>query len=162
MDSATDNRELSKTIAEALSAATAHMLQGKSAVFEAKGIARGALDGFYTVAHSLYKNGQYADAVRMFRQLCFYDHNNLHYWLGLGYSQKMLKDYRGAFATLFFVLICLECDDKHAEICLHIAECCGFLGKRIEATQYAAEAMNSGNQLLQDRASVLLAAVSSH
>jgi len=155
-----DNSEI-KLTAQSISESVNQMLRGKSTLYEAKGITKQSMDGLYAIAHNLYKNGKYEDALRIFRQLCFYDHSNIHYWLGLGYSQKMLKDYRGALATLIFTVICFDCDDQREEICLHIAECFSFIDKRIEAMEYATEVMKGSNQLLKDRASVLLEAVSS-
>ena len=111
------------------------------------------------VAQRFYENGKYEDAIRIFRQLCFYDHNNVHYWLGLGYSQKMLKDYRNAMTTLSYVLAYLEDNGKNAGVYLQLAECCSFLHRNEEAEEYAKEAMKTGDQAIKDRAGVLLEAV---
>ena len=151
-----------ETIAQAISEYADKILQGKKTVFEARDIDRQAMDSLYRVARSFYKNGKYEDAVRIFRQLCFYDHNNIHYWIGLGYSQKMLKDYRDALTTLSFVLVYLDSGDKKAEVYMQVAECCSFLGRDEEAKEYATEAMIGGNQFVKDRASVLFEAVSDH
>ena len=131
------------------------VLQGKETVYQARGIERQAMDSLYGVARSFYQNGKYEDAVRIFRQLCFYDHNNAHYWIGLGYGLKMLKEYKEAMTVLSFVLSYLDSGDKTAEVYLQLAECCGLLGRDEEAKEYVIEAIKGGNQSIKDKASVL-------
>ena len=154
-----DSLRAVETITQLMSDYADKVLQGKKTVFEARGINQQAMDSLYRVARSFYINGKYEDAARIFRQLCFYDHNNVHYWIGLGYSLKMLKDYRGALTTLSFVLVYLDSEDKKAEIYMQAAECCSFLGRDEEAEEYATEAIKEGNQTIKDRATVLLDAV---
>ena len=150
-----------ESITQTMSEYAGKVLQGQETVYEARNIDRQAMDSLYMVARSFYKNGKYEDAMRIFRQLCFYNHNNVHYWLGLGYSQKILKDYRDAMTTLSFVLAFLDSGNKSAEVYLQVAECCGFLGRDEEAKEYAAEAMKSGDRLIRGRASVLIEAANS-
>ena len=157
-----DSLKAMESITEAMSEYANKVLQGKATVYEARGISRQAMDSLYRVAQSFYINGKYKDAVNIFRQLCFYDHNNVHYWIGLGYGQKMLKNYKAALTMLSFVLTYLDSGDKRAEIYLQVAECCGLLGRNEEAEEYAIEALKGGNQVIKDRASVLLNAVVAH
>ncbi len=154
-----DSLKAVESITQIMSDYADKVLQGKKTVYEARGIDQQAMDSLYMVAQRFYKNGKYEDAMRIFRQLCFYDHNNIHYWLGLGYSQKMLKDYRDAMTTLSFVLAYLDDSDKDAEVYLQLAECCSFLGRNEEAEEYATEAMKSDDRAIKDHAGVLIEAV---
>ena len=156
-----DSVKAVESITQTMSDYANKVLQGKKTVYEARGIDQQAMDSLYMVAQRFYDNGKFEDAMRIFRQLCFYNHNNVHYWLGLGYSQKMLRDYRDAMTTLSFVLAYLEGGDKNAEVYLHLAECCSFLGRDDEAEEYAIAAMNRGDQSIKDHASVLIEAVNS-
>ena len=144
-----------ESITQAMSDYADKVLQGKSTVYQARGIDRQAMHSLYSVARSFYENGKYEDAVRIFRQLCFYDHNNVHYWIGLGYGLKMLKEYKQALTSLSYVLSYLDSGDKSSEVYLQIAECCSFLDRLEEAKEYVTEAMKGGNQSIKDRASVL-------
>ena len=151
-----DSLKAVEAITETMSDYASKVLQGKATVYEARGIDQKAMHSLYSVAQSFYKNGKYEDAMRIFRQLCFYDHNNAHYWLGLGYCLKMLKEYREALTVLSFVLSYLDSGDESAEVYLQLAECCSLLGRHEETKEYAIEAIKRGNQSIKDRASVLL------
>ena len=155
-----DSMKAVEAITQTMSEYASKTLHGNDTVYEARGIDPQAMDSLYRVAQSFYKNGKYKDATRIFRQLCFYNHNNVHYWIGLGYSQKMLKDYRDALTTLSFVLTYFDSGDKKAEIYLQVAECCSFLGRDAEAKEYIGEAIKSDNRLIKDKAGVLLEAIS--
>lgn len=154
-----DSVKAVESITKRMSEYADKVLQGKASVYQARDIEQRAMDSLYMVARSFYRSGKYEDAMRIFRQLCFYDHNNVRYWLGLGYSQKMLKHYRDAVTTLSFVLAYLDSEDKSTEVYLQMAECCSFLGRNDEVLEYATQAMQSDDSMIRDRASVLMAAV---
>ena len=156
-----DSSKAVESITRTMSEYADKVLQGRETVYEARGIDRQAMDSLYMVAQRFYENGKYEDAMRIFRQLCFYNHNNVHYWLGFGYSQKMLKHYRDAMTTLSYVLAYLDDGTKNAEVYLQLAECCSFLGRNEEAKEYASEAMKSDDRSIRDRAGVLIEAVNS-
>ena len=154
-----NSSKIVESITQMMSDYADKVLQGKETVHEARGIDRQSMDSMYMVAQRFYENGKYQDAMRIFRQLCFYDHNNVHYWIGLGYSQKMLKEYRDAMTTLSFILAFLDDSDKTYEVYLQLAECCSLLGRNEEAEEYATEAMKSDDQSIKDHAGVLIEAV---
>ncbi len=51
---------------------------------ELKGISDEELEAIYAVGHNLFTTGRYEDAEDAFRLLCFLDHLNKKFWLGLG------------------------------------------------------------------------------
>ena len=157
------NTEHVEAAVQALAEHSDKVLQGKASLYEARGLDADAMEGLYAVAHSFYSNGKYQDALKIFRLLCLYDHNNVRYWLGLGYTQKMLKEYTEALVTLTFALVYLDCGDETAEAYLHTAECCSCLGRWNEARDYATEAMKlSDSQPFHNRAEAVVEAASTN
>lgn len=153
------NTEPVEVALQALAEHSDMALQGKASLREARGLDAEAMEGLYAVAHSFYNSGKYEDALKIFRLLCLYDHNNARYWLGFGYSQKILKQYADALVTLSFALVYLDCGDETAEAYLQVAECCSCLGRWDEASEYASEAMKlSDDQSFHDRAEVIMQA----
>lgn len=55
------------------------------------------IDKLYAVAYVYYKNGQYTNALPLLQLLTMVDPQVSKYWLGLGASQQMLKEYAEAF-----------------------------------------------------------------
>jgi Flp pilus assembly protein TadD len=109
-------------------------LQGQRNLKDARGISDEAIDGIYGVAHELYAGGKYAEALRGFRLLCLYDHENPKHWMGLGYCRQMLADYMGAATALSYSTLYL--DDHDWELYLNLARCLIMLGRKGTATEY--------------------------
>jgi len=70
------------------------------------GLSEDDLEAVYAMARSLYNNRKYDDALAMFRFLCHLEHTCSKYWMGMGATQQMLKDYDAALnaygmATLY-------------------------------------------------------------
>ena len=70
------------------------------------GLSEDDLEAVYAMARNLYNNRKYDDALTMFRFLCHLEHTSSKYWMGMGATQQMLKDYDAALkaygmATLF-------------------------------------------------------------
>ncbi|WP_330926235.1 SycD/LcrH family type III secretion system chaperone [Candidatus Sororendozoicomonas aggregata] len=76
-----------------------------------------SMEAIYSVAYSLYQSGKYDEAVQIFQFLCFYDHFNKKYFLGLGACQQMLKKYSSAI-EIFTLATVLDADDPRAMVYL--------------------------------------------
>ena len=120
--------------AVAIFAEGATILQGRRNLKDARGISDEAIDGIYGVAHELYAGGKYAEALKGFRLLCLYDHENPKYWMGLGYCRQMLEDYMGAATALSYSTLYL--DDHDWELYLNLARCLTMLARKDMAMEY--------------------------
>lgn len=54
----------------------------------------------YNVAHLRFTAGEYEEALIVFHYLCWLNHLNADYFLGLGATQQQLKHYEKAINTL--------------------------------------------------------------
>ena len=87
---------------------------------ELKNLSPETMESVYSVAYSLYQNGKYEKATKVFQFLCFYDHYNAKYYLGLGACRLMEKEYESAI-ELFSFAAAMNTDDPRAM--LHIGDC---------------------------------------
>lgn len=74
----------------------------------------------YTLAYHLYENGKYIDSQRIFRFLTICEPFNRRYWMGLGGSYQMLKNYAGALEC-YSVAAVQEPNDPYVH--LYAADC---------------------------------------
>ena len=88
------------------------------------------MEALYATAYHLYKGGRYQDALKLFKALCFFDHMQPKYWLGLGAVRQMLKDYQGAIAAYAYAFM-LDFNDPRPP--MYAAECLLAMGKKAEA-----------------------------
>jgi type III secretion system low calcium response chaperone LcrH/SycD len=94
------------------------------------GLTEGDMETLYHLAYSQYRQGQYDDAEKTFRVLCFHDHLSERFWLGLGAARQMLKDYEGAILAYSMIP---ESGGFNPLAPLHAAECYLALGLYEEA-----------------------------
>ncbi len=66
------------------------------------GISDEAMEATYSMAHAHYESGNYEQAAEAFQYLCYHNHEEPRYFLGLGACQQMLKAYGQAAETFFF------------------------------------------------------------
>tara|TARA_B100001248_G_scaffold241598_1_gene208388 strand:- start:61470 stop:61970 length:501 start_codon:yes stop_codon:yes gene_type:complete len=104
---------------------------------EVQGISDESMDAIYSIAYSLYQNSKYEDAHKVFQFLCFYDHYEKRYWLGLAACRQMLKEYEGAVDAYGFAAF-LDTDDP--KIPLYAADCLLASGDK-ERAQHALESV---------------------
>lgn len=64
-----------------------------------------ALKKMYAAAYHYYEHRRYSEAENTFRILTLADLNNPNYWLGLGASQQMQKNYLEAIQSYQFALL---------------------------------------------------------
>ncbi|WP_419532979.1 SycD/LcrH family type III secretion system chaperone [Endozoicomonas sp.] len=94
---------------------------GKGGTFkDLKNMSDDAMEAIYSVAYNLYQGGKYEEAQKVFQFLCFYDHFNRKYFLGLGACQQMQKQYDNAIEIFSFATI-LDSDDPRPM--LYIGDC---------------------------------------
>jgi type III secretion system low calcium response chaperone LcrH/SycD len=84
------------------------------------GLGEAEMEAIYGLAYGQYQQGRFEDADKTFRVLCFHDHRNPRYWLGLGATRQQLKDYEGAIAA-YSMLAEMGGNDPLAP--LYAAEC---------------------------------------
>lgn len=77
-------------------------------------------EALYAFAYGFYENGIYDKAVHFFRFLTLMQMNNKKYWMGLGASYHMLKDYECALQCYGYAAFL---DENDPYVHLHAAEC---------------------------------------
>nr|WP_306671610.1 SycD/LcrH family type III secretion system chaperone [Endozoicomonas sp. ONNA2] len=95
-----------------------------------KNMSDDAMEAIYSVAYNLYQGGKYEEATKVFQFLCFYDHFNRKYFLGLGACQQMLKQYDSAIEIFSFATL-LDSDDPRPM--MYIGDCHMAKGDRENA-----------------------------
>jgi len=92
-----------------------------------KGFTDDEMEAIYSVGYNLLQNGKAEDAENVFRFLCFFDHLEKKFWLGLGMCRKAQKNFAGAVDAFGFAGL-LDVKDPRAP--MHAAECHIALGNR--------------------------------
>ncbi len=111
---------------------------------ELKNLSDESMEAIYSVAYNLYHGGRYDEAKKVFQFLCFYDHYNQKYFLGLGACQMMEQDFETAI-ELFSFASSLDIDDPRAMLC--IGDCNMAMGRPAAAKiAYEAAASWAGDQ----------------
>lgn len=125
---------------------------GKGGTFkDLKNMSDDAMEAIYSVAYNLYQGGKYEEARKVFQFLCFYDHFNRKYFMGLGACQQMMKEYENAIEIFSFATI-LDSDDPRPM--LYIGDCHLAMGNKDEAkTAYetAIEWAGSRDEFAEDK-----------
>ncbi|WP_299731955.1 SycD/LcrH family type III secretion system chaperone [uncultured Endozoicomonas sp.] len=85
-----------------------------------KDVSDDAMEAIYSVAYNLYQSGKYDEAQQIFQFLCFYDHFNRKYFMGLGACQQMKKEFDKAIEVFSFATL-LDSDDPRPMI--YIGDC---------------------------------------
>lgn len=91
-----------------------------------------ALEAMYSIACSVYEQGQYAEAEKMFKLLCLMDHRDMRFWLGLGASRQLLGRYEEAISTYLYAVYNLA---EEPILYFYIAQCHLSLGQTQAAQQ---------------------------
>lgn len=133
--------------------------QNGKTIRELKGMTREEMEAVYNVAYNVYSGGDYEKAQKIFQFLCFFDHLEKKYWLGLGSCRQMLKRYQEAIEAYTFAML-LDSDDPHPPF--YAADCHIALGDREAAISGLTAALEwSGDsaeyQSIRERAGALLA-----
>ena len=112
----------------------AALLDGHENLAARRGITREQLDGLFDFSYERYVTGDYEAACRGFELLCLYDHANVKYLQGYGYSLQALGQYHKAALCLYFSSTLME-RGSHAwgEQCLAVARLFARAGDKQQA-----------------------------
>lgn len=125
---------------------------------ELKGVTDQELEAVYAVGHNLFANAKYEQAEDAFRLLCFLDHLNKKFWLGLGACRKARQNYNGAIDAFGLAGIL---DLKDSRAALQSAECHILLGNRpAAASAYTAVLKYGTEPAARSRAEMMLQTLS--
>lgn len=107
-----------------------HLLNEGGVLRDVRGITKEQMEAIYSVAFNLYRAGKYDEAEKVFRFLCFFDHLEKKFWMGLGSSQQAQKNYQNAINAYSYACV-LDIKDPRAP--LQAADCHIALGNTKEA-----------------------------
>ena len=104
---------------------------GKGGTFkDLKNMSDDAMEAIYSVAYNLYQGGKYEESQKVFQFLCFYDHFNRKYFMGLGACQQMQKQYENAIEIFTFATVLDEHDPRPM---IYIGDCHLAMGDKEKA-----------------------------
>jgi type III secretion system low calcium response chaperone LcrH/SycD len=126
----TEQQAAGSEIEKNLDAILDHFLTSGGVFKDAHAISDEEMEAIYSVAYNLYENGKYDDALQVFKFLCFFDHMEKKYWLGLGAVRQMLRQYDDA-VNAYSMAAMLDIDDPAPAS--HAADCLLLAGKKEEA-----------------------------
>ncbi len=115
------------------------------------------LDVLHRLAHVLYLQGQYDDALRYFWFLALHAPADTRYLKGLGASQFMAKRFGEAVVTYSFLTMLSPNDPEVQCMCGHALLMRGELADARQCLEYAARL--PGESAFTDRAQALLALI---
>ena len=125
---------------------------GKGGTFkDLKNMSDDAMEAIYSVAYNLYQGAKYEEAQKVFQFLCFYDHFNRKYFMGLGACQQMMKEYENAIEVFTFATV-LDTNDPRPMI--YIGDCHLAMGDKSKAKmsyETAMEWVGDGGEYEDDR-----------
>jgi type III secretion system low calcium response chaperone LcrH/SycD len=99
---------------------------------QAMGLTDQECEAMYAYGHSLYAQGKYEDAFKIFAQLVAYSHMESRYQLALASAMQMTKRYEEALQHYMIVTV-MRLDDPSPVY--HCAECLLALGRPVEAKE---------------------------
>ena len=99
---------------------------------QAMGLTADACEAMYAHGHSLYAQGKYNDAFKIFAQLVAYDHMDSRYQMALASAMQMTRRYEEALQQYMIVTV-MRIDDPVPVY--HCAECLIALGRPDDARE---------------------------
>jgi type III secretion system low calcium response chaperone LcrH/SycD len=117
------------------------LLASGGSLKDIRGLSDTDMEVLYSMAHTLYTGGKYEKATAVFRFLCLFDHMNFKWWMGLGASQQMQKQYEEALKAYAYATMLDVMNPKpqfHAGYCLLALEMYEEAAAAFEATIAAA------------------------
>ncbi|MGC8718448.1 MAG: SycD/LcrH family type III secretion system chaperone [Thermodesulforhabdaceae bacterium] len=107
------------------------VVKGEMTLQEVKGFTDEQMEAIYSIGYNLYQAGKYNDAVQVFTWLGIFNPFVSKYWLGLGASLQMIKDFENALNAYAVAAITSEPEDPVPH--LHAGECYVGMGDIEEA-----------------------------
>lgn len=102
-------------------------MQNGKTLKDIKGLTAENMEAIYGVAYNAYSAGNLDQAHKVFQFLCYFDHLEHKYWMGLGATRQMLKDFSSAVDAYSFAGL-LNINDPRAPF--QAANCHIALGNR--------------------------------
>ena len=133
---------------ERMSAIAADMLKGRTDLAEVNGITVDELEAVYSLAHSFYASGKYADAQDLFRFLTLHRHAEPRFWLGLAASCQMTGDVQRAAQSY---AVCALLNPADAQVSLRAGECFLAMGDKKTARTALEAAVGVGEGTAEGR-----------
>lgn len=99
---------------------------------QAMGLSPRECEAMYAYGHSLYAQGKYNEAFKIFAQLVAYDHMDSRYQLALASAMQMTRRHEEALQHYMIVTV-MRLDDPVPVF--HCAECLLALGRPAEAAE---------------------------
>jgi type III secretion system low calcium response chaperone LcrH/SycD len=96
------------------------VLAGKKSLASIRGIPKETMDACYAAGYNFYNRGRFIDALNIFTTLCMFDNINAKYWLGLGMTRQVLKDFSGAVEAYG---VATMLDQTNPKAPFHAADC---------------------------------------
>jgi len=97
------------------------LLSGETTLQEVKGLTDEQMEALYGVAYNYYMIGKYVDASQLFTWLTLCNPFTGKYWLGLGASLQLARDFERALYAYGMAAVTGEPKDPTPH--LHAAEC---------------------------------------
>ena len=103
------------------------LIEKNATLKQLNGVTNSELEAVYSLAFGYYQTGRYDEALKLFQFLVLFDHLNQKYWMGLGATQQVLKDYQAAVTSYGY---CSFLNLENPKPQLHAAECYLALGDK--------------------------------
>lgn len=81
---------------EILEKAVKEIISGKKTLKDLRGLKNEEMEACYIAAYNFYNHGKLSEALSVFTTLCMFDNLNPKYWMGLGATRQMMKNFSGA------------------------------------------------------------------
>ncbi len=139
------------------------VLENGGTLGDLKGFTPEEMEAVYSLAYNLHQQGRFEEAEKLFQFLCFYEHLDKRFWMGLGACRQQLKRHREAIEA-YSVLGMLDMENPYPP--LHAADCYVALGDMEKAESALEAALHwSGERPeyaeVKSRAGLLLRAIQS-
>ena len=106
------------------------LIEKNATLKQLNGVTNSELEAVYSLAFGYYQTGRYDEALKLFQFLVLFDHLNQKYWMGLGATQQVLKDYQAAVTSYGY---CSFLNLENPKPQLHAAECFLAMGDKRNA-----------------------------
>src|SRR5262245_996977 len=93
---------------------------GRTDLAAIAGMSDDEIEAIYSIGYGFYTSGNYQDALDIFKFLCMHRHMDKRFWMGLGATSQLLKDYDRAIVAY---RTCAMLDLGDAQLPLRAAEC---------------------------------------
>jgi len=116
------------------------VINGETTLQEVKGFSQEQMEAIYSVAYNFYQVGKYQDATQVFSWLGLFNPFVPKYWMGLGASLQMAKEFERALHAYAVAALTSEPEDPTPH--LHAGECylgTGNLEEALKAFQMAVD-----------------------